>query len=106
VNPAPAWPADMKTYEITLARVVQIALYVLLFAIPISGWALASAEDAPLRFFDGFDIPRIALADEETLEELHEGLFNGLLGLAVLHVLGAAKHWFAGRLRRGSEIAR
>jgi hypothetical protein len=27
-------------------------------------------------------------------------LFNVLVGLAVLHVPGAAKHWFPGRLRR------
>ena len=105
VNPVPAWPADMKTYEITLARIVQFALYLLLFAIPISGWALSSAENEPLRFFNWFDIPRIALADEDTLEELHEALFNVLTGLAVLHVLGAAKHWIAGRLRRGDRIA-
>jgi cytochrome b561 len=37
---------------------------------------------------------------EETAEEIHEMLFNVLVGLAALHILGAAKHWFAGRLRR------
>ena len=102
VNPSPAWPADMKPSEIRLARVVHVALYVLLFAIPISGWALSSVEDQPLRFFNAFDLPRIALGSEDTLEELHEMLFNGLLALAVLHVLGALKHWFAGH--RGAAI--
>lgn len=87
--PKPAWPADMKSYEITLARAVHFAYYVLLFAIPIAGWALSSVEDEPLRFF-GFEAPRIVLAGEETLEEVHEVLFNIFVSLGVIHVVGAA----------------
>jgi cytochrome b561 len=102
LNPAPAWPADMKSYEVVLARAVHSAFYVLLFAIPIAGWALASVEDEPLRFFGWFDVPRIVLASEETLEEVHEALFNVLVALAVAHVIGAAKHWLVGKLRRRS----
>jgi cytochrome b561 len=101
LNPAPAWPSDMKRYEIVLARVVHVAFYVLLFAIPLSGWALASVEDEPLRFFNWFDVPRFVLGSEDALEDLHETLFNVLVGLAALHALGAAKHWFASRGRRG-----
>jgi cytochrome b561 len=97
LNPTPAWPPDTKPYEAVLARSVHVALYVLLFAIPISGWALASVEDEPLRFFNSFDVPRIVLASEETVEEVHEALFNTLAALAVLHVIGAMKHWVAGR---------
>jgi len=98
-NPKPAWPPDMKPYEINLARVVHVAFYVLLFAIPLSGWALASAEDEPLRFFGWFDLPRMVVGSEDTLEEVHETLFNILLALAALHVLGAFKHWIASRRR-------
>ncbi|HEX6396316.1 MAG TPA: cytochrome b [Steroidobacteraceae bacterium] len=103
VNPAPAWPADSKPYEIQLARVVHVAFYVLLFALPITGWAVSSVEDEPLTFFNLFDIPRIVLGSEDTLEEVHETLFNILVALAVLHALGAAKHWLA-RHRRGVAI--
>ena len=99
LNPSPAWPADMKGYEVVLARIVHICFYVLLFAVPIAGWALSSVEEEPLRFFNWFDVPRIALAGEETAEEVHEALFNVLVALAALHVLGATKHWFARRLR-------
>ena len=102
-NPTPAWPADMKPYEVALARTVHVAFYLLLFAIPITGWALSSAEGEPLRFFGLFDIPRIVLGSEDTLEEVHELLFNVLVGLAVLHALGAAKHWLA-RQGRGTAI--
>jgi cytochrome b561 len=97
MNPTPAWPADMKSYEKIMARAVHVAFYVLLFAIPISGWALASVEDEPLRIFGVFDVPRLVLAGEDSLEELHELLFNVLVALAVLHVAGAVKHWIVAR---------
>src|SRR6185436_547260 len=84
VNPKPAWPADVKPYEINLARAVHVAFYVLLFAIPLSGWALASVEDEPLRFFGWFDLPRMLVGSEDTLEEVHEMLFNVLVALAAL----------------------
>jgi cytochrome b561 len=98
-NPKPAWPTDMKTYEIKLARVVHFAFYALLFAIPLSGWALASAEGEPLNFFRWFDLPRLGMGSEDTLEEVHEVLFNVLVALAAIHVIGAIKHWIAGRAR-------
>jgi cytochrome b561 len=98
-NPKPAWPSDMRPYEIKLARVVHVAFYALLFAIPLSGWALASAEGEPLNFFRWFELPRLGMGSEDTLEELHEVLFNVLVALAAIHVLGAIKHWIAGRSR-------
>lgn len=105
LNVTPAWPADMNPYEIAIARVVHFAFYVLLFAIPMTGWALSSVEDEPLRLFNWFDVPRIVLAGEETLEEVHEALFNILAALALLHVIGAAKHLLARRLRRRPTVA-
>jgi len=105
LNPAPAWPLDMKSYEITLARAVHAGFYMLLFAIPVTGWALSSIEDEPLRFFNWFDVPRMALANKDTLEETHEILFNTLVALAVLHLLGAAKHWIVARRARFSGTA-
>jgi cytochrome b561 len=102
-NPKPAWPADMKSYEIRLARAVHAGFYLLLFAIPLTGWALSSAEPEPLRFFNGFNVPRIASSGKETFEEAHEILFNILVALAVLHVVGAAKHRLVNRAGRRSE---
>lgn len=61
-----------------------------------------SVEDEPLRFFNWFDVPRVVVASEDTMEEVHEMLFNILVALAVLHVIGALKHWVAGR--RATEL--
>jgi cytochrome b561 len=99
-NGRPEWPADIKPYEVTLARIVHVAFYVLLFAVPLTGWMLSSVENEPLRFFNWFDVPRMVLAGKETLEDVHETIFNVLAALAGLHIIGAAKHWFTARLRR------
>lgn len=98
----PERPPTMKPYEIGLAKAAHLAFYILLFALPISGWALATADDEPLRYFGLFELPRLRIGaqlpvtggtlSEEQLEEVHELLFNVLVGLAALHVVGALKH--------------
>jgi cytochrome b561 len=100
----PTPPVGMKPYEIAMARVVHIVFYFLLFAIPLSGWALATTDHQPLSFFGLFELPQLRFEaqlpigdgtlDKEQLETVHEVLFNVLLGLALLHVAAALKHHF------------
>jgi cytochrome b561 len=103
----PERPPTMKRYEIVLARTAHIAFYVLLFAVPLSGWALASVQDQGLSFFGWFNLPHLqpvtqvplpgiegGSLNKDQLEELHEVLFNVLVGLAVLHIAAALKHQF------------
>jgi cytochrome b561 len=103
----PERPPAMKSYEIALARAAHIAFYVLLFAIPLSGWALSSASGQSLSFFGWFDLPQFqpvtrlplpgiegGTLSKDQLEELHEILFNVLVGLAVLHIVASLKHQF------------
>lgn len=96
IEPPPSWPATMRPYEIALARIVHWAFYALLFAIPLSGWALATAEGQALDYFGLFKVPELTLGGgrlgEEQLEEVHEVLFNVLVGLAVFHIAAALKH--------------
>jgi cytochrome b561 len=98
---APAWPAQMRGYEKFLATVVHLALYSLLFAVPISGWLLASVEGESPSLFGWVDLPLLGSAGSEErehlIEEVHEVLFNILFGLAILHVLAALKHHFIDR---------
>lgn len=100
-QPAPAPPTTMRGYEIVAARAVHVALYVLLFAIPLSGWALATLEDELLPYFGLFNLPALRVPgpwwSEDRLEELHETLFNILVVLAALHLLAALKHHFFDR---------
>jgi cytochrome b561 len=90
----PERPLAMKPYEIAIARVAHVAFYVLLFAIPLSGWALATASDQGLTFLGWFDLPQFHPLNlrKDQLEEVHEVLFNLLVALAVVHVAAALKH--------------
>lgn len=106
----PERPLAMKSYEITLARAAHVAFYVLLFAVPLSGWALATVNGQVLNFLGWFDLPQFQLVSQlpwpaleggalskHQLEELHELLFNLLVGLTVLHIAAALKHQFIDR---------
>jgi cytochrome b561 len=103
----PASPPAMKRYEALAARTAHILFYGLLFAIPITGWALATVEGHPISVFGLFDLPQLRIGaqlpieggtlSEDQLEEAHELLFNVLVGLGVIHVLGALKHYFFDR---------
>jgi cytochrome b561 len=103
----PSLPQTMKSYERTLARTTHFAFYALLFALPLTGWALATADQQAISFFGLFDLPQLRIGaqlpieggtlTEDQLEEIHEVLFNVLLGLAVLHIAAALKHHFFDR---------
>jgi cytochrome b561 len=100
----PSHPESMKRYERVLARSAHIAFYVLLFALPLTGWALASADQQAISFFGLFDLPQLRIGaqlplaggtlGEDQLEEVHEVLFNVLLALAAVHIAAALKHHF------------
>ena len=98
-EPPPPLPQTMKRYERVLARSTHIAFYVLLFALPITGWALAGVDHESIGVFGLFDLPRLRIAalTEDQLEDIHEALFNVLLGLATLHVAAALRHHFFDR---------
>lgn len=97
MNPVPPLPDTLKPYEKMLAKVTHVALYALIFAIPLSGWIMSNAENFPVSYFGWFTLPNLVGADRafgHQMEDLHELLFNVLLVVAVLHVLGALKHHF------------
>lgn len=106
----PSRPVAMKPHAVALARTAHIAFYVLLFAVPLSGWALATASGQGLSFLGWFELPQFqpvtqaplpwidgGALSKDQLEELHEVLFNLLVGLSVLHILAALKHQFIDR---------
>ena len=89
---------DTPTWEDRLARVVHIAFYVVLFAMPLSGWAASSASGQyPIIF--GNQVPGIAPQDPElakTLFAAHGVIGKMLLGLFALHLIGLFKRLIAG----------
>lgn len=99
-NPVPDLPDGMRTSERRLANSVHVAVYVLLFAIPLSGYAITSMAAIPVNWFGLFTVPNVVPATEtgaDLASDVHEILGLLLLGAIALHVLGALKHQFVDR---------
>jgi len=106
-HPAPAAPAGTPLWERTLARFTHLLFYVLMLALPLSGWAMVSAGSHPIAFW-GVPWPHLpgmgALADpanrplRRDLQLVHTNiLIWTVLANLALHVAGALKHQFDGR---------
>jgi cytochrome b561 len=87
------------------AALTHIALYAVLLALPLLGWALSNAQDKPVHFF-GLTLPALVSADEDLADSLQSWHVDAawlLLALVVLHVSAALWHHFVlrdGVLRR------
>jgi cytochrome b561 len=96
-NPAPPLPTDMRRVERFLAHATHVSFYVLLFAMPLSGWAMSSAKNYSVSWFGAFSWPNLIAPNEAAFNffrALHHLLSNILFAIASLHVLAAFKHHF------------
>ncbi|WP_130619571.1 cytochrome b [Dyella amyloliquefaciens] len=87
-DPAPRW-------QQLAAHGVHLLLYLLIAAIPLSGWWFNSVTGKPLQFFKLFNLPPLGAANHDLRHlshSIHENLFWFLVLLLVLHVGGALKH--------------
>ena len=95
--PAPALVPGLPQWQQHAARFTHYALYVLLFAVPLMGWAGTSAFGATIRVFDLFALPSILAKDRELAEVLldaHVALAVTLCVLVALHIAAALHHHF------------
>jgi cytochrome b561 len=95
----PAEP-PMPTWQARAATAVHIGLYLLFFAVPLSGWAYSSAAGFPIVVFGVLPLPDFVPADRalaEMIKPLHEALATALAALVALHVAAALKHHFIDR---------
>ena len=89
--PHPIGPRNVASWG---ARATHWALYVLLVAIPLTGWAGSSATGIDVMIADRWTMPALvaASAEAETVWfNLHDILTKVLFGLIVLHMLAALK---------------
>jgi cytochrome b561 len=95
-NPPPALPAYMTGLERLAARAVHLAFYLLLFILPLSGWAMESTERSPqpVPWFGLFSLPPLPLpaALGGVFDEAHGLLGWAMVALVALHVGAALKH--------------
>ena len=103
-HPPPPEPAALKAWERKLSTVVHWAFYIVMIAMPVTGWIAVSASRFafPTLLFGVVPWPHVpGLADlapaaraawHEVGEVSHELIIKGFYVLIALHVLGALKH--------------
>ena len=106
----PAMSNDYAGWEKALAHIVHWGLYLVIFAMPVTGWVMDSAWEGapthPMYWFGAFEWPRIGFIehlDPATKLRVHDvfGAAHGYIAylvyaLFVLHVAGALKHQLQG----------
>lgn len=96
-NRPPALPAHMPRGERFVAHAGHALLYVLMFAVPLSGWLMSSAKGIQTVLFGLWPIPDLLAKNRELghfLETVHWGLNLFFAAIVVGHVAAALKHHF------------
>jgi cytochrome b561 len=92
-------PAPGPLWQQRLARGSHALLYLLMLAIPVSGWVIQSASGFPFKLFAAVELPALverSKSVQNLAESIHLGLFWLFAALILAHV-GAALHHHWGR---------
>ena len=96
----PALPDSMRGWEKLVAESMHYLLYILLFAIPLSGWLMSSAKGFQTVLFGMIPLPDLLNKDKflgEFLQQVHESFNWILLIMVCAHVTASLKHHFIER---------
>lgn len=101
-HPPPPLPPTVPRWQRVASELSHAALYVLLFAIPISGWVMSSSMGFSVHYLGVIPLPDLIGKNKPLswmLMDIHEFLTNLLLYLVGLHALAAIYHHFVQRDR-------
>lgn len=94
-HPAPPYPDSMPAWQKSAAHGLHIALYVLMFAVPVSGYFYSLAAGVPVVYLGVLPLPVFIEANAEwkpILKQVHYALDMTLLAVVAVHVAAALKH--------------
>jgi cytochrome b561 len=112
VNPTPALPADMPSWQRIGGRVTHVLLYLVTILTAMLGWAMSGARPPNQNYaswFGLFNIPQFTSPDKVAAgayEDRHILFAYVLLALIVLHVAAAVWHHFIRRDRVAMRMVR
>jgi len=95
MNPPPALPATMPKWQLTASHVSHWSLYILLIAMPVTGWLMSSASAYSVSWFNLFQLPDFVASDpalKDVFKDAHELVGKLLVLVAIIHVIAAVKH--------------
>lgn len=87
---------NLPRWEAIAARLVHALFYILMFAMPISGWLMTSAAGLPVSFFGWFTLPDLISPNPENrifLGEVHEWIAYTFIAIICAHTAAALKHY-------------
>ncbi|MGZ8303268.1 MAG: cytochrome b [Telluria sp.] len=97
---APAYPATMPQWQQAAARGLHGLLYVLIFAVPLSGYFYSLASGVPVVYLGLVELPVLIDANpalKPVLKAVHFWLNMLLAASVAIHVGAALKHQFVDR---------
>lgn len=99
---APA-PMHGPIWQQSAAHATHALMYLVLLALPFSGWLLNSVAGQPLPWFGLFQLPALAARNpalRQLVDTVHVGLFWALVALVALHLAAVLQHqlWHRDRL--------
>jgi cytochrome b561 len=95
INPPPPLPDAMPAWQRFAAQGSHVVLYVLMFAVPLVGWAMLSAADYPIVLYGPWQLPPIAPPDPALfamLRSAHTVLALLLFATFLAHLAAALMH--------------
>lgn len=96
----PALPDSITRLQQIGSHIVHGFIYVMILAVPVSGWLMSSAKGFKTVWFGVLPLPDLVGKDKalgHLLELVHQSLNYFLLLLVVLHVAALIKHQFFDR---------
>ncbi len=96
----PPLPVTMARWQKRASSAVHLLLYVLLLAVPLSGWLMSSAKGVQTVWFGLLPLPDLLEKDKalgQLLGSVHESLNYLLLLLVLAHIAAALKHRYIDR---------
>ncbi len=91
----PALPILMPAWQRLAAEATHVLLYVLMFAVPLSGWLMSSAKGFQTVWFGVLPLPDLLNKDTELgdlLQQVHMILNFSMAALVLAHLGAALKH--------------
>jgi cytochrome b561 len=96
----PELPASLPRWQRIAAHADHGVLYLLMVAVPLSGWLMSSAEGFQTVYFGVLPIPDLLARNKELgdlLDDIHAWLNYLMMALLAVHVAAAAKHHLVDR---------
>jgi cytochrome b561 len=93
----PPYPAHMAFWEKKLARLTHLFLFLVMLAMPLTGYFMSVAGGHPVSWFNIFTFPSLIAQNKPLGQKIylaHRYLSYAIIGFVILHTLGALKHHF------------